>query len=158
MIEFNTLYREHRERLFHYLLRMTGDYQLAHDLAQESFARCLSRYGRNGSNCALLYTIARNAALDEVRNNREDHIGDTDEASSLGDPENQLIEKQAYGRILSAIQKLSPTDRELVALLATETFSYKEIGKMLQISESNVKVRVHRARLRLKTILNNGGP
>jgi RNA polymerase sigma-70 factor (ECF subfamily) len=59
--------------------------------------------------------------------------------------------------MIAAIQKLNPVDRELVSLLATETFSYKEIGKLLNISEANVKVKVHRARLRLKAILKDGG-
>jgi RNA polymerase sigma-70 factor (ECF subfamily) len=64
--------------------------------------------------------------------------------------------------MLAAIQQLNPVDRELIALLATEAFSYRQIGTILNISEANVKVRVHRARLRLKAILKanvskNGG-
>ena len=140
-----------------YLLRMTGDYDLSHDLVQESFARCLSRYGPNGNNCALLYTIARNAALDAVRKRREERIGNKDEVSPVSDPERQLIDKQGCRKMLDAIQQLNPMDRELISLLATESFSYREIGKLLRISEGNVKVKVHRARLRLKAILNNGG-
>ena len=65
--------------------------------------------------------------------------------------------KQALDRVTAAIQRLDPIDRELIALLATETFSYREIGRLLNISEANVKVKVHRARLRLKAILNKGG-
>ena len=143
--------------MFAYLLRLTGNYHLSSDLTQESFTRYLSRYGRNGSNGALLYTIARNAALDAMRKRREERLRGADEVSPEGDPERQLIQKQAYNRMIAAIQKLSPVDRELIALLATETFSYREIGKMLDISEANVKVKVHRARLRLKAILKDGG-
>lgn len=156
-------YRDNKKRIFAYLLRMTGDYHLAGDLTQESFTRCLSRYGRNGSNRTLLYTIARNAALDAVRKCREEELSPDDDASSTGDPESQLIEKQGLNHMLAAIQQLNPVDRELIALLAAETFSYRQIGTILNISETNVKVRVHRARLRLKAILNanvskNGGP
>jgi RNA polymerase sigma-70 factor (ECF subfamily) len=155
-------YRDNKERIFAYLLRLTGDYHLAGDLTQESFTRCLSRYGRNGSNRALLYTIARNAALDAVRKRREEELNPDDDASSTGDPESQLIEKQGFNHMLAAIQQLNPVDRELIAFLATEAFSYRQIGTILNISEANVKVRVHRARLRLKAILKanvskNGG-
>jgi RNA polymerase sigma factor (sigma-70 family) len=80
-----------------------------------------------------------------------------DEASPAADPECELIQKQAVGRMIAAIQKLNPVDRELVALLATESFSYKAIGQILNIRETNVRVKVHRARLRLKAILNDGG-
>ena len=155
-------YRDNKERIFAYLLRLTGDYHLARDLTQETFTRCLSRYGRNGSNRTLLYTIARNAALDAVRKRREKALNPDQEVPSTGDPESRLIEKQGFNRMLAAIQQLNPVDRELIALLATEAFSYRQIGKVLNISDANVKVRVHRARLRLKAILkanasNNGG-
>ena len=157
MEPYADFYNEHRGRVLAYLLRMTGDYHLSNDLVQESFTRCLARYGRNGNNRALLYTIARNAALDAVRKRREERLGANEEASPVSDPERQLIDKQGYRTMLDAIQQLNPVDRELISLLATESFSYREIGKLLRISETNVKVKVHRARLRLKAILNNGG-
>jgi len=53
-------------------------------------------------------------------------------------------------------RRLDDLDRQLISLLATGTFSYKEIGRMLDISEANVKVKVHRARFRLKEILADG--
>ena len=154
MDSYADFYTQNRGRVLAYLLRLTGDYQLSTDLMQESFTRCLSRYGRNGNNCALLYTIARNAALDAVRKPREKRIGDGDGRSPVSDPERQLIEKQGYSQMLSAIQKLNSVDRQLIALLATENFSYREIGRLLKISEANVKVKVHRARMRLKALLN----
>lgn len=157
MESYDSFYREYRGRVFAYLLRLTGNYPLSSDLTQESFTRYLSRYGRNGNNGALIYTIARNAALDAMRKHREEPLQGDDEVSPAVDPERQLIQKQAYDRMIAAIQKLNPVDRELVSLLATEAFSYQEIGKLLHISEANVKVKVYRARLRLKTILKDGG-
>ena len=92
-----------------------------------------------------------------MRKRREEHLRGDDEASQEGDPERLLIQKQAYNLMIAAIQQLKPIDRELIALLATERFSYREIANMLDISEANVKVKVHRARLRLKAILKYGG-
>jgi RNA polymerase sigma-70 factor (ECF subfamily) len=154
---YDIFYTEYKGRVFAYLLRLTGNYHLSSDLTQESFTRYLSRYGRSGSNGALLYTIARNAALDALRKHGEESLRGDDEVSPAADPERQLIHKEEVDRMIAAIQKLNPIDRELVSLLATEAFSYKEIGKLLNISEANVKVKVHRARLRLKAILNDGG-
>jgi RNA polymerase sigma factor (sigma-70 family) len=152
---YERFYRDNKERIFAYLLRLTGDYHLAGDLTQESFTRCLARYGRNGNNRALLYTIARNAALDAARKRREEALGGNEDApAGGGDPERRLIDKQAVDRTLAAIGQLNPVDRELIALLAADTFSYRQIGRLLDISENNVKVKVHRARLRLKAILN----
>ena len=156
MDDYDAFYRTNRERLFAYLLRFTGDYHLAGDLVQEAFTRCLARYGRNGNNCALLFAIARNAALDALRKCREAPCQDDDGASHADDPERRVIQKQGVDRLLAAIRQLSAADRELIALLAAETFSYRTIGEMLAISEASVKVRVHRARLRLRAILAKG--
>ncbi len=72
-------------------------------------------------------------------------------------PEQRLDDRQAFDRILAAIQELPIIDRELISLLSGADLSYLEIGRILNISESNVKVRVHRARIRLKEILSYGG-
>ena len=149
-------YRDNRERVLAFLLHLTGDHDLASDLVQESFTRYLSRYGRDAGNLALLFTIARNAALDTFRKRRESQ-GDWNEAVSRDSgPEGRLIEKQEFDTVLAAVRRLDDLDRQLISLLATGTFSYKEIGRMLDISEANVKVKVHRARLRLKEILADG--
>ncbi len=157
MDPYDNFYRKNKGRVFSYLLRLTGDYHLSFDFMQESFTRYFSRYRCKNNNCALLYTIARNAALDSIRKRREKTIQEEDEVSPVGDPERQLIEKQEFNRMNAAIQQLNPVDRELIALLTAKTFSYKEIGKLLNISEANVKVKVHRARLRLKAILGKEG-
>jgi RNA polymerase sigma-70 factor (ECF subfamily) len=154
---YDRFYRENKDRVFAYLLRLTGNYHLSLDVMQESFTRYFARYRNNGNNCALLYTIARNTVLDSFRKRREETLPMEDEVFLPGDPERQLMEKQACQKMMDAIQQLNPVDRELMALLAAKTFSYKEIGTLLNISEANVKVKVHRARLRLKSILGNGG-
>ena len=150
-------YQENKERVFGYLVRLTGDFHLSSDLMQETFFRYFSRYKKVGENLALLFTIARNAALDSIRKRREETDLGEEILSSGRNPELQVIEKQEINRMNAAIQKLSPGDREMIALVSARTFSYKEIGEMLNISEANVKVKIHRARLRLREILGNGG-
>lgn len=142
--------------MFAYLLHLTGDYNLSLDLVQESFTRYLSSYGSSEQSCSLLFAIARNAAMDVVRKRKEDRLQPGHEAAHFGDPERSLAEKQSVGRIVRAMQKLKKADRELLAMVATRKFSYKQISELLDTSEASVKVRVHRARLRLKDILNKG--
>ena len=105
---------------------------------------------------ALLFTIARNAALDTFRKRRESQAEWNEAVSRESGPEGRLIEKQEFDTVLAAVRRLDDPDRQLISLLATGTFSYKEIGRMLDISEANVKVKVHRARLRLKEFLADG--
>ena len=150
------LYRENRERVLRFLLHLTGDVELARDLVQETFARYLSRYGRDSEQLGLLFTIARNAGLDALRRRRTSTLPERETADPRRDPEHQLIDRQEMDRVLAAIRRLDDTDRQLVALLATGTFSYREIGRLLDLSETNVKVRVHRARLKLKALMAEG--
>lgn len=155
---YSQFYTQYKDRLYAYLLRMTGETQLAIDLVQESFVRYLGRYGsRDGGNRSLLYTIARNAALDAIRQRKTDAF-EVDSCESPGnDPEQQVIDRQALARLLTAIGQLASPDRELVSLVATADLTYREIARILNISEANVKVRVHRARKRLRVILSSGG-
>jgi hypothetical protein len=67
---YSQFYNDYKDRLYAYLLRMTGDPQLAIDLVQESFTRYLGRYGKHDNNKFLLYTIARNAVMDVFRKKR----------------------------------------------------------------------------------------
>ena len=150
------LYRDNRERVLRFLLHLTGDVELARDLVQETFARYLSRYGRDSEQLGLLFTIARNAGLDALRRRRTSTLPERETADPRRDPEHQLIDRQEMERVLAAIRRLDDTDRQLVALLATGTFSYREIGRLLDLSETNVKVRVHRARLKLKALMAEG--
>ena len=154
---YTNFYIENKSRVFAYLLHLTGDYHLSRDLLQESFTRYLSHYGATARNRSLLYTIARNAAFDEARKRREEPLQPNHEPTCIGNPETSLSEKQSVDRILKAISKLTENDRELIAMVATGHFTYKEIGVIQGISEATVKVRVHRARLRLRDILNSGG-
>ena len=150
------LYRDNRERVLRFLLHLTGDVELARDLVQETFARYLSRYGRDSEQPGLLFTIARNAGLDALRRRRTSTLPERETADPRRDPEHQLIDRQEMDRVLAAIRRLDDTDRQLVAFLATGTFSYREIGRLLDLSETNVKVRVHRARLKLKALMAEG--
>ena len=150
------LYRDNRERVLRFLLHLTGDVELARDLVQETFARYLSRYGRDSEQLGLLFTIARNAGLDALRRRRTSTLPERETVDPRPNPEHQLIDRQELDRVLAAIHRLDDTDRQLVALLATGTFSYREIGRLLDLSETNVKVRVHRARLKLKALMAEG--
>jgi RNA polymerase sigma-70 factor, ECF subfamily len=57
---------------------------------------------------------------------------------------------------LSAMQQLGETEREALALVVSSNMSYREIAEITNTSEQNVKVRVHRARVKLKQIIEKG--
>lgn len=150
MNRFEQFYRQHSTALFSYLMRMTGEYALACDLMQEAFTRYLSRYGADASSKPLLYKIARNLFFDQRR--RAKGKSNINEAllETASDPEENLLMKDRWKQVLKAMEQLGQDDREILLLVAGGELSYREIGTVLGLTEVNVKVRIHRARLRLK--------
>jgi RNA polymerase sigma-70 factor (ECF subfamily) len=151
--KLTTIFERYQAPLFHYLLRMTGDYELARDLRQECVARCLERYGDGIDSAALLYRVAHNLVVDHVRKNaRSVPLGDR----PVADPrsmEDHLMVREAYREMLTALQELNFDDRELLSLVAGDEMSYADIAVLLDTTDGAVKVRVHRARKRLRSIL-----
>lgn len=152
MCPFSAFYNDNRDKLFGYLLRRTGDPNLAKDIMQESFTRYLEYYGGTKINTTLLFTIARHILVDNHRNAKWNvpHEGILQDP---GNPEEQLMVREEYRLILRAIQKLDTVERDILALVVGSRMSYQEIAKITGFSESNVKVKVHRARVKLKDFL-----
>ena len=156
MGNFRAFYQKQRERLFAYLMRRTGDYYLSGDILQESFARYLERYGDNEANAALLYTIARNAVIDGHRKQGREAPLFEEQAHPQHNPETRMAVREEYRRVLAAMQKLAPEERDALSLVVSSDLSYREIARVTGTSEGNVKVRVHRARVKLRKMMNTG--
>jgi RNA polymerase sigma-70 factor (ECF subfamily) len=153
MKTFDRLYRAHRKKLFNYLMRMSGDYALSQDIMQESFTRFYKHYRHQSQEPSLLYTIARNALLDHFRKTKPSGEFDENSLRSTLDSERYLMVRDEYRRTLSAIERLKPDERDILSLLISTDFSYQKIADITRLSESNIKVKVHRARLHLKQFL-----
>jgi RNA polymerase sigma-70 factor (ECF subfamily) len=150
-------YKEHKDRLFAYLMRMTGDYYLSSDIMQESFTRYLEHYGNQAESVSLLYTIARNTLADHARKQgRTTPLDSDDQEDSSSNQEHALMVREEYRQVLGAIQRLKKDEREILALAVSGVLSYREIASIAGTTEANVKVKVHRARLKLKKILSTG--
>ena len=137
-------------------MRLTGNYQLASDIMQESFARYLEHYDSQTQNVSLLFTIARNLVWDNTRKKTNNKEMENDIEDVTFNPEEQLLVRESYRNVLSAMQKLKKDQRDLLALTVSSDLSYREIANILGISETNVKVKVHRARILLKELLQTG--
>jgi RNA polymerase sigma factor (sigma-70 family) len=156
MEKFGSFYKDYRKTLFNYLMRMTGDYYLAGDIMQESFTRYLENYKGHLPNASLLFTIARNAFFDHSRiRGRNVQLGE-DPIDGSASQEDDFMVKQEYQRVLAALQGLKTDERDILALAISDGISYRDIASIVGISVENVKVKVHRTRLKLKEILQRG--
>jgi len=156
MENFRHFYNENREKLFGYLARKSGNRTLAADLVQEAFTRYLERYRRRDLSIGLLFTIGRNLLYDHARS-RFLPAGSTVMAEATAiDEEQAYINREQSQRMLAALQQLDDDERDLLALAVSSGLSYKEIAVVCGCSEVSVKVRVHRARQKLRQFLPEG--
>ena len=154
--KYSSFYRAHKEKLFGYLMRLTGDYQLSRDIMQESFTRYLENYGAVKQQPSLLYTIARNAFFDEARKDRRNKDRHPESEADTPDPEQQFLVREEYRKVVSAMQALEKNERDILSMVISTDMTYREIARVTRTSEANVKVKVHRARNKLRKTLSAG--
>ncbi len=171
-INFNEVYEEFHPKILYYLSRLTNPHE-AEDITQEVFEkvnRSLRNFKGESKLSTWLYRIATNTAIDRMRTpsfkrsfestSHEDAIGGEDRNVWLGQKktltDQTFIRKEMSECVREFIDKL-PSDYKTVILLSElEGFKNAEIADVLQISLDTVKIRLHRARAKLKTVLNDG--
>ncbi len=147
------LYNQERRRFFAYLIRRGADYQLACDILQETFARLYAKYRPERFSPALLYTIGRNLLLDALRARRRHSSAQQAAEPPADDPEHDLMVRDEYRRVLDAMRHLTEEERDLLALVVSSGLTYQQIAEMTGTSLANVKVKIHRARKKLRNLL-----
>ena len=155
---FRDFYNDNKDRLFGYLLRRTGDYHLAADISQESFTRYLERYSKREPSVSLLFTIGRNLLYDNGRRQRATIPFEEERHRSSTDEESAFLVHEESRRVLRALQQLDPEEADILSLAVSSGLSYRKIAELSGTSEANIKVKIHRSRLKLKKILRTGEP
>jgi len=153
---FRSFYKKNKAKLFAYLMRRTGDYHLSNDILQESFTRYFERYGTEQQSVSLLYTISRNLIFDAARKQGRITQLQINTGTVSDSQENHLMVRLEYRRVLAAMQRLDDDERDLLALAVSSDLSYRQIAALIGISEANVKVKIHRTRVKLRKILQAG--
>jgi RNA polymerase sigma-70 factor (ECF subfamily) len=153
---FEALYRASRDDVFAYVTTLLRDRAAAEDVTALAFERLFRARDRidaaRGSTRALLFTIARNAALDELRRRRSGRLASEAAAELLASEPVAGGEEDVARResVRCALAALSLRDREIVLLKFQGQLSNAELARVLGISESNAGTRLSRALSRLR--------
>lgn len=156
MNTFKDFYNRQRRRFLAYLIRRSGDYHLACDIMQESFTRLFEKYKAESFTPQLLYTIGRNLALDSLRKRKHQPSSLEDSDEPADGQEHYFMVRDEYRRVLAAMRHLEDEERDLLSLVASSELSYRELARITGTTEANVKVKIHRARKKLRAYLKAG--
>lgn len=152
--EFDALYRDCVADVHAYAVSLLGDRASAEDVTAAAFERLYrsrSRVDRTrGTPRALLFTIARNAALDELRRRRRRGLQLVSEPHEADDPGAASERSERRETVRAALATLAPREREIVLLKFHGQLANAELARALGISESNAGTRLHRALTRLR--------
>jgi RNA polymerase sigma-70 factor (ECF subfamily) len=152
LVDFHSLFERYSRDVYRFALYLSGDPSLAEEIAQETFVRVWVLPGevREGTVKAYLLTIARNLYLAERKRAARQVALD----GGLPDPK-PGPEAVAWGRleldaVFEALQALPEADRAALLMHVQDGLSYAAIASALGLSTAAVKVRVHRARIKLR--------
>lgn len=154
------IYEKYSGELYGYLFSLTRSRADAEDLLSEVFIRILTglhSFRGESSLRTWLYAVARNVWLEQLRKkrravNREELLSVYAEDSACG----EALANLAAGRILELVNRMDEPARSVV-LLRSEGFHYEEIAERLHIKASSARVVEHRARRRLRELLEKEG-
>ena len=154
---FDALFRECVADVHAYTLSLLGDRAAAEDVTALAFERLFRARGRmdsrRGTPRALLFTIARNAALDELRRRRRQPLAPAaaaDLAAAIPVAAGEAEEVERRESVREALAALPLRDREVLLLKFHGALSNAELAQALGISESNAGTRLSRALARLR--------
>ena len=150
--DYNNCVDEHSNGVYRFIVKNIRNTQDAEDIVQSAFEKLWVIRERVTPLKAksYLYTVAYHQMIDVIR--KENKKPTTNEFMEVNQVTHQTS-SELKQNLLSAINQLNPTQKSLVLLKDYEGYSYQEIGEIMNLSESQVKVYLHRARLFLKTQL-----
>ena len=154
------LVKRYQSYVFTLILRMVKTREDAEEIAQDVFVkayRSLADFRGDSKFSTWLYTITNTTSITFLRKKKlEIHSLDNEKVFETADNKdsgfraNLIEQKSRVNMVNEAIAMLSPDDAEIITLFYKAEQNLEEIGRILRLETNTVKVRLHRARGRLK--------
>ena len=150
--EYNECVNQYADNVFRFIVKNLRHEEDARDVVQSAFEKLWIHRAEvdNAKSKSYLFTVAYNQMIDHLRKVKRVYLKEEfkEEVRIQDRPVNN-----ARAVLQEALARLSETQRSLVMLKDYEGYSYGEIGRIMNLNESQVKVYLHRARLQLKEYL-----
>lgn len=159
---FEELVIRHRHSLVYFLMQYIKSYQIAEDIAQEVFAYIYimpERYSADYAFKTYLFMLGKRRAIDFIRKESKYQavsLEETDlrDTHSLDDI---IFKRDDISNLRNYVKELKPEYRQVIILVDLYGLSLSEAAKVMDKSVSAIKVLSHRAKKRLKQMMEKGG-
>ena len=161
--KFEYLYHKYKNLLLHKAYDILKDYALAEDAVSEAYIRIYKNLHKiddptSNSTIAFVVTIAKNVSLTMLSKEKRMPVEEYDETMPDSfDLEENVLAAVSSEQILGIMEQLGEELRSVFLLRYAYDYSLKEVGKLLNISENNAAVRLHRAKKKLAEIVSKIG-
>jgi len=150
--EYNDCVNQHADGVFRFIVKNLRHEEDARDIVQTAFEKLWRNRDavEEQKSKSYLFTVAYNQMIDHIRKVKRIQLKEDFSTTAR-------VEHQPAGdmkkALHDALNRLSETQKSLVMLKDYEGYSYEEIGQIMGLNESQVKVYLHRARLTLRNYL-----
>ncbi|MGI8950747.1 MAG: RNA polymerase sigma factor [Chitinophagaceae bacterium] len=150
--EYNECVHKHADNVFRFIIKNLQHEEDAKDIVQTAFEKLWRNRSAvdNEKSKSYLFTVAYNQMIDHVRKIKRIQL--KDEFSAEIKVHYQPVHN-AKKTLNDALNRLNETQKSLVLLKDYEGYSYEEIGEIMGLNSSQVKVYLHRARIILRNYL-----
>ncbi len=148
MLSFEELYIAYSPDVYRFANWLSGNSKDAEDITSETFVRAWVNFSKIQTETlkAYLFTIARNLYLESLRKSRN-HVELSETHTDPSPRLEKTFEHQSeLDQVRKILQTLPEVDRSAFVLRVQYDLPYAEIGRVLQLSENAVKIKVHRVR------------
>lgn len=158
--DFRRIYNEVMQLLFKVSYRIVNDEEAAEDIVHDSLIKMNEKemiFPSMDDAKYWLIRVVKNASLNyakrKMRERKAYEKALREDTRKIDSGETELLKADAVDRTKQALQKLPENLRVVLILREYSELNYKEIGRVLGITEGNVKVRVFRAREQLAKLI-----
>ena len=150
--EYNDCVNQHADGVFRFIVKNLRHEEDARDIVQTAFEKLWRNRDvvEEQKSKSYLFTVAYNQMIDHIRKVKRIQLKEDFSTSGRVAHQPSGDMKKA---LHDALNRLSETQKSLVMLKDYEGYSYEEIGRIMGLNESQVKVYLHRARLTLRNYL-----
>lgn len=162
MTDFESVYRTYFNDVYRYILKLSGDENIAEEITSETFFKALKCIGSFRGDCEIriwLCRIAKNCFISYIERAKRTVSLDADDFPEISSPERtpeeQTVMKDDVSRIRAALRKLPEPYKEVFTRRVFARMSFGEIGALFRKSANWACVTYHRAKNMIRSETEN---